>query len=104
MGEGDRCCGGTHYKNRLVDARVPVDVIRVPMALGADREGVDRGALELDEALRKRLQSRGFPEILGRLRDSLEITVAPLDAGIRQPGRYPNALHVEAIAAASREL
>jgi arginase len=104
MGEGDRRGSGAPYCNRLADARVPVDVIRVPMALGADREGVDRGARELDEALRQRLRSRGFPEILGRLHDSLEITVAPLGHTVRQPGRYPHALHVDAIAAASREL
>lgn len=90
--------------NRLKDPGVLVDVIRVPMALGADREGVDRGAVELDHALRARLAAHGFPDILSRLSQSLEITVAARDTVVRLPHGDENALHVEAIAAASREL
>jgi arginase len=90
--------------NRLKDRSVPIDVIRVPMALGADREGVDRGATELDNALRRRLEQRGFPDILARLSSSAEITVTARGACVRLPHPTENALHVDAIAAASQDL
>lgn len=99
-GEWDRRGGG----NRLRNAWAPVDVIRVPMALGADREGVDRGASELDVALRDRLFCRGFPSILKRLNESLEISVEERGQASRVSTLYRNALHVDAIAAASRQL
>ena len=91
-------------RNLLSDPSVPVDIIRVPMALGADRDGVDRGAAELDHALRARLNERGFSDILARLSDSIEITVSGREVAVRDARRHGNALHVEAIAAASREL
>ncbi len=100
IGDGERRGVG----NRLQDVSVPVDVIRVPMALGADQDGVDRGARELDVALRERLFCRGFPSILKRLNESLEITVAELGEARRVSPLYPNALHVDAIAGVSREL
>lgn len=90
--------------NRLKDTRIPIDVIRVPMALGADREGVDRGAAELDQGLRARLSQRGFPEILLRLREATEISVEPLTPLPRSDHPHPNALHLDAISAAAREL
>jgi arginase len=98
--EPDRC----RQPNRLADPTAPVDIIRVPMALGADRDGVDRGAAELDHALRTRLSQRDYPEILRRLNDSIEITVAERGVAVRDAALHPNALHIEAIAAAAREL
>lgn len=90
--------------NRLANRSVPIDVLRVPMALGADRLGVDRGAAELDQALRARLEARGFPQILERLRPAREITVAPLPVTRHSDHPNPRALHLDAIAAAAQEL
>jgi arginase len=90
--------------NRLRHAATPIDVIRVPIALGADREGVDRGATELDVALRRRLTARGFPEILDRLSASVEITVVSRDAVVHDARLPGTALHVAAIASAAREV
>jgi arginase len=93
-----------HATNRLREPGIPIDVIRVPMALGADRLGVDRGAAELDAAVRARLRGRGFPEVLARLGEPREITVAPLPAARRPDHPHPSALHIDAIAAAGQEL
>ena len=87
--------------NRLVDPDIAIDVFRVPMALGANRDGVDQGAAALDEALRRRLDTRGYPEILGRLRPSVDIPVAPLGP---DRGDEPNAWHAAEIAAACAAL
>ena len=83
--------------NRLADPDIAIDVFRAPMALGANRDGVDQGASALDEALRRRLDTRGYPEILGRLRPSVDIPVAPLGT---DRGDEPNAWHAGDIAAA----
>ncbi len=87
--------------NRLADPDVPVDVFRVPMALGANRDGVDRGAAALDAALRRRLAARGYPEIIERLREPVEIPVAPLSD---DRGDERNAWYAGQIATACAEL
>ncbi len=87
--------------NRLADPTVAIDVFRVPMALGANRGGVDQGAAALDEALRRRLDSRGYPEILERLRPSADIPVAALGP---DRGSEPNAWHAAEIASACAAL
>jgi arginase len=74
------------------------------MALGADRDGVDMGAAELDRLLRARLDERGYDWILRRLNDSVEITVQERDVAVRDTLLHTNALHVNAIATAAREL
>lgn len=79
-------------------------MILVPLALGAVCAGVERGAAELDAALRRRLRERDLPEIARRLRETGDIAVAPLDACPPDPRARGNALHVEAIAAACGEL
>lgn len=86
--------------NRLADPDIAIDVFRAPMALGANRDGVDQGASALDEALRRRLDTRGYPEILGRLRASIDIPVVPLDPANPDRGDEPNAWHARDIAAA----
>lgn len=90
--------------NRLRNAQVPIDVIQVPMALGADRHGVDRGAAELDHAVRKRLRSRGFDHVADRFGTSCEIAVDPLDSLPDSDHPSSTALHVDAIAEASHRL
>lgn len=90
--------------NRLKDERVPIDVIQVPMALGADRHGVDRGAADLDRAIRERLTSRGFDHVARRLRGSREVAVDSLDSVPESDHPSVRALHVDAIAAASHLL
>lgn len=90
--------------NRLKDPLVPVDVIQVPMALGADRHGVDRGAAALDHAIRERLISRGFDYVADRMGTSREITVDSLDSMPQSDHASSTALHVDAIATASHEL
>ncbi|HQZ90645.1 MAG TPA: arginase [Thermomicrobiales bacterium] len=87
--------------NRLSDPAVPVDVFRVPMALGANREGVDQGATTLDNALRRRLETRGYTQILGRLQPSVDIPVTPLGP---DRGDEPNAWYANEIAAACATL
>lgn len=87
--------------NRLSTAAVRS--IRVPMALGAVKDGVDRGAEVLDTALRARFERREYPELRARLRPSEEVPVphpSTLD-GRLQPG---GVLHLEPIAAACAEL
>lgn len=90
--------------NRLKDASVPIDVIQVPMALGADRHGVDRGAADLDRAVRERLRSRGFDHVADRLRTSCEIAVDTLESVPASDHPSSTALHVDAIAEASQRL
>ena len=90
--------------NRLKDPQVPIDVIQVPMALGADRHGVDRGAAALDDAVRQRLRSRGFDYVADRLGSSTEIAVDALDSVPASDHPSATALHVDAIAEASRRL
>lgn len=88
--------------NRLKDSHVPIDVIQAPMALGANQPGVDRGAIDLDRAMRARLASRGFEEVVDRLNTSQVIAVEPLDKP-REPGDTET-LHVDSIATACRDL
>lgn len=95
--EGDRT-------NRLSDPSIPIDIFQVPMALGANREGVDLGAAALDDAMRRLLTSRGYQQVAARLRPSVEIAVAPLDPSSESRGDTPNAWHVEAIAEACASL
>lgn len=83
--------------NRLSDPTVAINVFRVPMALGANRDGVDQGAAALDAMLRRRLDARAEQEILDRLRPSREIRVAPLDT---DRGDEPNAWYARGIASA----
>lgn len=90
--------------NRLSDPAVAIDVFRVPMALGACRAGVDQGAAALDETLRRRLERRGYPEILGRLRPSIDVPVAPFDPSSSERGDEPNAWHANEIATACARL
>jgi arginase len=90
--------------NRLKNTDVPIDVIQVPMALGADRHGVDRGAADLDRATRDRLESRGFDHVLQRFCSSREIGVDSLDSMPVSDHPSVRALHVDAIAAASHLL
>jgi arginase len=92
------------HTNRLKDERVPVDIIQVPMALGADRHGVDRGAAELDRAVRERLANRGFEHVVARLSSSREIAVDKLGTAPESDHPSTTALHVDAIAAASHLL
>jgi arginase len=92
------------HTNRLKDERVPVDIIQVPMALGADRHGVDRGAAELDRAVRERLAKRGFEHVVARLSSSREIAVDKLGTAPESDHPSTTALHVDAIAAASHLL
>lgn len=88
--EGDRT-------NRLSDPSVPIDVFQMPMALGANCDGVDLGAATLDDAMRRLLASRGYQQIASRLRPSVEIPVAPLDPATEGRGDTPNAWYVNEI-------
>lgn len=94
--------GPGRWGNRLKDPQVPIDVIQVPMALGANRAGVDRGAAELDRAIRARLASRGFDNVVERFNESQVIAVDSLDT--MPASRDPRALHVDSIATASHDL
>lgn len=91
-------------RNRLKQEDAPIDVIRVPMALGANRAGADAGAALLDEALRGLLASRGFPAILERLSEPITIDVMSLDDAADQPQDVANALNSGPIAEACRRL
>lgn len=74
--------------------------IQIPMAIGAMKTGVDRGAHVLDEALRSRLAERNRDHILCRLLESQTVPVAPLE--MPDTRRYPGmALELEAVAEAS---
>jgi arginase len=87
--------------NWMVSA--PVRPIQVPMAIGAMKTGVDRGAAVLDAALRERLAERGRCSILDRLRESSVVEVERLETPDTR--RYPGqAVEVEEIARASIEL
>lgn len=88
------------HRNRLSDPNVQIDVIQVPMALGANKPGVDRGARELDNQLRARLERRGFPAILDRLQPSQRVAVLSLDDAGRREQVTENAEHAEPIAEA----
>lgn len=90
------------HGNRLKDQQVPIDVIQAPMALGANRAGVDLGAAELDQAVRARLASRGFTGIVDRLSRSQVIDVQPLGKA-RERGNVET-LNVDTIAAACQGL
>ncbi|MBX6343081.1 MAG: arginase, partial [Thermomicrobiaceae bacterium] len=71
--EGDRPHRRERCDNRL--AAGPVQPIRVPMALGAVRRGVDQGAEVLDEALRARFVERQERALADRLRPSHTVPV-----------------------------
>jgi arginase len=88
--------------NRLKNPHVPIDVIQVPMAIGANRPGVDLGAAQLDAAMRSRLAARGFDEVVERLNASRCVDVEPLGQA-REPGNVET-LHVDSIAAPCQEL
>jgi arginase len=81
----------------------PVRPIQVPMAIGAMKSGVDRGAAVLDRSLRSRLAERNRNAILDRIHESLVIPVAPLETPDtrRHPGE---AVEVRAVAEASVSL
>jgi arginase len=87
-------------RNRLGDPSVPVSVIQVPIALGANKPGVDRGARELDNQLRARLERRDFPDILNRLQPSQRVAVLSLDDAGRREQLDQNAMHAQPIAEA----
>ncbi len=72
------------------------------MALGANRRGVDQGAAALDQAVRSRLTRRGFDQTVQRFNESQVIQVESLDS--MPETRNPMALHIDAIASASRDL
>ncbi len=81
----------------------PVRPIQIPMAIGAMKTGVDRGAAVLDETLRARLVDRNRTDISNRLLESNEIPVAPLETPDTR--RYPgSALELEGVAEASDQL
>lgn len=81
----------------------PVRPIQIPMAIGAMKTGVDRGAEVLDACLRSRLEERHRQQILDRLLESQTVPVAPLE--MPDTRRYPGqALELEPIAKASERL
>ncbi|MDI3341801.1 MAG: arginase family protein [Sphaerobacter sp.] len=92
---------GRAAPNRLRTA--PIQPIRVPLALGAVRAGVERGAAVLDDGLRARA-ARRLPHLHERLLPSVTVPMptgdAPLD-GRACPGQ---AMYLDAIAAASPAL
>lgn len=81
----------------------PVRPIQIPMAIGAMKTGVDRGAEVLDQTLRTHLVNRNRAEISDRLQDSIVIPVAALE--MPDARRYPGeALELDAVAEASEKL
>lgn len=91
----------TSSTNRLATANIRP--IQIPIAIGAMKTGVDRGAAILDETLRARLSERNRHAIRGRLQESDRIAVAPLE--MPDTRRYPGeAQHLQAIAEASEAL
>ncbi len=96
--------GNGHLKNRLKDSTIGIDVIHMPMALGANRPGVDLGAQQLDQELRTVLERRGFPEILNRLSDPIVIDVLTLQESHALSQVVENAMHAGPIAQACRRL
>lgn len=89
-------------ENRLKNQRIPVDVIHVPIALGADREGTERGPELLDRALRGVLERRGFAEILERLSEPRRIEVMDLKLARELPYDPEHGRHAEPITEACR--
>jgi arginase len=93
--------GARSASNWLTSA--PVRPIQIPMAIGAMKTGVDRGAAELDEALRHRLNERGRSAIAGRLLESAVVDVERLETPDTR--RYPGqAIELAAVARASYKL
>lgn len=91
-------------RNRLRDQASPVDLICVPMALGADREGVEEGPFAIERQLKAHLEYRGFPEITGRLSSPTVVDVMPLDDARAMEQTVENALHAAPIAEACERL
>ncbi|CAN5693958.1 arginase [soil metagenome] len=90
--------GGGRLGNRLKDRAIPIDVIHVPIALGANRAGPEQGPAVLDEELRRILDFRGFPEILDRLSPPVTIDAPGLDETENAGPEVENAFHAAAIA------
>lgn len=90
--------------NRLKDANTPIDIFQVPMALGANREGAERGPAELDLALRQRLERRGYHEIAKRLNGSVVVDVMSLEQARGLESEHANAHHLEPIAESCDQL
>ncbi len=83
--------------------QAPVRLIQIPIAIGAMKTGVDRGAAVLDSALRARLAERTRDQILSRLQESEMVPVAPLE--MPDTRRFPGeALELDAVADASEIL
>jgi arginase len=77
--------------------------IQIPMAIGAMKTGVDRGAEVLHAALRARLAERNRITILERILESQSISVEPLETPDTR--RHPGvALELDAVACASEDL
>lgn len=75
----------------------PVRPIQIPMAIGAMKTGVERGAEVLDAALRTHLSNRNRESILSRIQESETVAVAPLE--MPDTRRHPGvALHADAVA------
>jgi arginase len=88
-------------RNRLKSS--PIFPIQTPIAIGAVKTGVDRGAASVETSLRTRLEERGRTWILDRLLDGIVTPVAPLETPDMR--RHPGAaLELEAVAEASRHL
>lgn len=90
--------------NRLNDSSVPVRLFQVPMALGANQDGVELGAAEIECALRERLRARGFDDVLSRLCQSQEIPVQSLEEARQGIQANERALYVDGIADACERL
>lgn len=90
--------------NRLKDPDRPIDVITMPIGLGANREGVDLGAEVLAQGIRARLARRDFQDIYRRLEATQRIDVMPLEAARRLDQAVKNARHLEPIAEACSRL
>jgi arginase len=81
----------------------PVRPIQIPMAIGAMKSGVDRGAAELDRVLRSRLVERNRHAIHKRLCESWSVSCAPLE--MPDTRRHPGeAVHLQAVTDASLAL
>ncbi|MFW6074953.1 MAG: arginase [Chloroflexota bacterium] len=91
-------------ENRLKNDDIAIDVFTVPMALGANRSGVDLGAALIDDRLRKRLRARGFPNILERLSPAQQLEVMALDDACELEQTVENARHVAPIAEACTQM
>ena len=89
-------------ENRLKNQQIPIDVIHVPIALGANRAGVERGPEALDRALRSVLERRGFPEILARLSEPQTIEVMDLERARELPYEPTHGRFAEPIAEACK--